>query len=319
MKYPDFLMAAPVAAAISIEAGRVTAVSAAKGPRGPVVAGYATEPLAPGVVVPALAAANIADRAALSGAIDAVLRRLQPRPKRVALVLPDMVGKVSIVHFDAVPARRPDLDQMVRFQVRKTAPFKIEEAQVAWTAGSATAGGGRDFVTVVSRRDVIAEYETACLEAGVHAGIVDLATLNVINLVLASAARPQGDWLLVHVAADYTTIAIMRGPDVIFFRNRADETEGNLAELVRQTAMYYEDRLGGKGFERVMLSGASAAPDRSAARDFHADLESRLGLEVTPLDPSSLATFSDRISVDAAFFAGVAPLVGVLRREWAAA
>ena len=36
-----------------------------------------------------------------------------------------------------------------------------------------------------------------------HAGLVDLATFNLINAVLAAGAPPSGDWLLVHVAADY--------------------------------------------------------------------------------------------------------------------
>ena len=40
---------------------------------------------------------------------------------------------------------------------------------------------------------------------------------------------------------------------MIFFRNRAADTEGTLADLVHQTAMYYEDRFKGAGFSRVIL------------------------------------------------------------------
>ena len=39
---------------------------------------------------------------------------------------------------------------------------------------------------------------------GVHAGLVDLATFNLMNLQLASPAG-GGDWLLVHLAVDYVT------------------------------------------------------------------------------------------------------------------
>ena len=76
--------------------------------------------------------------------------------------------------------------------------------------------------------------------------------------MLAGSGRPAADWLLVNVAADYASIALLRGPHLIFFRNRAADTDGTLADLVHQSAMYYEDRLKGAGFARVILAGAAA-------------------------------------------------------------
>src|SRR6185295_12745390 len=107
------------------------------------------------------------------------------------------------------------------------------------------------------------EYEQLAAAEGAHAGIVDLATFNVINAVLASPI-PASDWLLVNVAPDYVTLAILRGPHLIFFRNRATDTDGTLADLVHQTAMYYEDRLSGGGFARVLLAGAAGGGGRQA-------------------------------------------------------
>ena len=72
----------------------------------------------------------------------------------------------------------------------------------------------------LARREVIQEYEGVCSELGAHAGLVDLATFNVVNAVLATPPSPTGDWLLVNVAADYASIAILRGEHLIFFRNR---------------------------------------------------------------------------------------------------
>lgn len=319
MKLPDFLKTAPPAAAVSIGLDRVTAVSVARTAGRPVVSSHASEPLPPGVVVPSLAASNVLDRAVVSGALRQVIRRIEPKPRMVALVVPDMVGKVSIVRFEKVPARAADLEQMVRFQVRKTTPFRIEDAQIAWTPGSLAGDGAREFVTVVSRRDVIAEYEGVCEEAGLHAGLVDLATFNVINLVLSDAAgRPQGDWLLVHVAPGWATMAIMRGPDLIFFRNRADEEESNLAAMVHQTAMYYEDRLGGTGFERVILAGAGETSDPRTIEELRRSLEGRPGLSVTPLERSMPAWLPEGTAADPALVASLAPLIGLLQREHAA-
>ena len=69
-----------------------------------VLSGYAREALPDGAVEPALNAPNVHDAAALTAAIGAALDRLPPRPKRIALVLPDSVGKLSLLRFEKIPA-----------------------------------------------------------------------------------------------------------------------------------------------------------------------------------------------------------------------
>ena len=96
--------------------------------------------------------------------------------------------------------------------------------------------GGREFLVTTARRDIIEQYERVCSAAGANAGLVDLASLNLINAALASAAQAAaGDWLIVNVAQDYATLAIVRGKDVIFFRTRQLEADGDLADLVTNT------------------------------------------------------------------------------------
>jgi hypothetical protein len=146
---------------------------------------------------------------------------------------------------------------------------------------------------------------------------VDLSTFNVINAVLASGAAATGDWLLVNVALDSASIAILRGSDPIFFRNRPADAEGLLADMVHQTAMYYQDRLEGTGFSRVLLRGAAAAT--SGQHDQVADrlrqsLEQRLSTTVETVDPRQAATLSDRIGAAPALLDALTPLVGAVLR-----
>lgn len=302
-------------AALEIGAERVSAATIEWRGRQPVIAAHAAEPLPPGVVVPALTAANVHDRATVGAAITRVLDRVG-RPRRLGLVIPDATAKVSLIRFERVPQRTQDLDQLVRWQVRKAAPFPIEEAQVSYVAGL---GGsdGQEFVVSLARRDVVEEYEHLCADAGAHAGIVDIATFNVINAVLAGSVAPSGDWLLVNVAADSASIAILRGPHVMFFRNRTAEADGTLADLVHQTAMYYEDRLKGGGFARVIISGLAAAGVQHAAdaEQLRRSLEERLGTIVEPIDPRAAATLTDRIAAAPALLDTLAPLVGLMLRD----
>jgi Type IV pilus assembly protein PilM len=257
---------------------------------------------------------NTHDRASVMTALNRVLERVG-RPRRIGLVVPDVVGKVSLVKFERVPASVADLDQLVRWQVRKTAPFPIEEAQVSYMPGMMTPEG-QEFIVSLARRTVVEEYEALCAEAGAHAGLVDLATFNVINAVLAAPNVPAADWLLVNVASDSASIAIMRGANLIFFRNRTSDTGGTLAggtlaDLVHQTEMYYEDRLKGDGFARVILAGAAS----HAADEVRRSLQERLARTVETIDPRNAAALTDRISATPAFLETIAPLVGMLLRD----
>jgi len=305
------------AVAVELAANRVSAASLEWRGGQPTVAAHATEPLPPGALVPALTAANTHDRPAVVRALTAVLERVG-RPRRIGLIVPDVVAKVSLVRFERVPGKVQELDQLVRWQVRKSAPFAIEEAQVSYVPGL-RADDGQEFVVSLARRSVIEEYEGLCAEVGAHAGLVDLSTFNVINAVLAGSAPPStdADWLLVNVAADYTSIALLRGSSLIFFRNRAADTEGTLADLVHQTANYYEDRLKGAGFTRVILAGAGAAPIEHAPEieDARRSLEDRLRTPVAGVDPRAAAGLTDRITAAPALLDALTPLVGLLLRD----
>jgi Tfp pilus assembly PilM family ATPase len=313
---PRWLANRPPAAAVEINPRRVTAAVIANQGGTRVLTSYAGEPLPAGVVDASLNASNIHDSAALTAAIRSVLDRLTSRPRRIALVLPDTVGKLSLVRFEKIPAKVQDLDQLIRWQVRKAAPFKIEDAQVSWIPGIVPPEGGREYVVTVARRDIIESYERACEAAGAYPGIVDLATVNLVNAVLATDARgaPETDWLLVHVAADYSTLAVVRGTNVIFFRTRASDKNDDLADLVHQTAMYHEDRLGGGGFGRVVLAGASLR-GADVADQLRRELEARLGSHVEALDFRGAVALRDRIAAAPELLDSLAPAIGVILRE----
>jgi type IV pilus assembly protein PilM len=300
--------------AVEIAARRVTVVTIRHESGKAVVAASATEPLAPGVVTPGLAHPNIRDTEAVVSALSRALERAGIRPKRVGLVIPDAAARVSIVRFDTVPPRARDLDELVRWQVGKGAPFRIEEGQLSYVPGAAVGTGGREFVSVLVRRDVIEEYEGVCARAGMHAGLVDIASFNVVNAVLAAAQEKDGaDWLLVHVTPEDTTLAIVRSGDLIFFRNRP-AAEGSLEDLVHQTAMYYEDRLGGRGLSRVIVAGGSDGGDA-----LRRALEDRLRVSVESIDPRHAAGLRDRVSASSELLDAIAAPVGLIVRDTAGA
>jgi type IV pilus assembly protein PilM len=307
----SWLASPPLDAAIEIAPEAVSiAVLGGRG-QNAVVQGYAVEPMPSGAVAPSLTGVNMPDRDVVVRALRAACDSVGVRPRRVALVVPDLVGKVSLVRFEQTPAKRDDLDQMIRWQMKKSTPFPVEDACVTYSPG-ASGTDGNEFVVVAARREIVREYEGVCEDAGIEAGLVDLATFGVVNLFLSSEPAVTGDWLVVHMRPEYTSIVILRQEDLIFFRNRAEGDEEALQDVVHQTAMYYQDRLGGRGFSRILLGGLGKAP--GAVDMARRNLEEHMGAHVEPIDPTSGAALTDRIQPTPELMATLSPLVGMLLR-----
>jgi type IV pilus assembly protein PilM len=303
--------------ALVIGSARVVGVTLGRAGDGPAVARHAVETLPPGLVTPGLNQANVSDPAALAGAVGRVLDQIG-RPRRIGLVLPDAAAKVSLVRFETLPSRSSDLDQLVRWQVRRAVPFPIDGAQVSWSPG-ARLEHGRELVVTVMRRDVVQEYEAACVGHRTHPGLVDIATFNLVNLVIAADRRSRGgdlesDWLLVSLTPDYSALAIVRGTELIFYRYRPSGAEEPLADLVHQASMYYEDRLGGRELSRVVIGGGEAA-DSAQVDALRDAVSSRWQCRVESLDAGRAVPVAERGSVALDLWTAMAPAVGLVLRE----
>ncbi len=314
MTLPAFLQQAPPTVAVDLAPERVAVVRVERRGATAAIASHGVEALPPGAISGALSAPNMPDVPAVAAAISRALATAGTRATRVSLVVPDTIARVSLVRFESVPAKAGDLDELIRWQVKKTTPFPLDDALIGYTPGLALPGA-HEFIVTVARRDVVQQYERACELAGAHAGIVDLATFNVVNAVLASAGPGTGDWLLVHAAPSYVSLAVLREGHLIFYRTRGEDSEGSVADLVHQTAMYYEDRLHGQRFGQVLLAGGSTV---AGADHLRRELSERLGLEVAAVDPFHAASPAARLGASPSLADALAAGIGILLRERAA-
>jgi Tfp pilus assembly PilM family ATPase len=303
-----WLTPVPPSVAIAIASRRVTVVEVPW--PGSTMSAYAGEGIPEGAVTPALTGVNIVApdvvRAAIKRALD---RAGLGSVRRAALVVPDTVARVSLLTFDQVPTRSQDLQQLIQWQLRKASPYPLEEAVISHFP--AAAGEGHlSVAAVVGRRDVLAQYEGVVSELGIHAGVVDLASFNVINAVFASASPDGRDWLVIHMTPEATTLAILRGDSLMFYRHRAHADDEPLGSLVHQTAMYHEDRLGGGGFGRVWLSGAGPRPDEARV-----EISRRLNVPVESVDVRPAAGVDGLDAPSAEVLDALAAPVGILVRE----
>ena len=100
----------------------------------------ASTSLPPGAIVPSLTGHNVLQSGAVVQAVRGLIEQIGGRQRRVALAIPDTAAKVSLLPFEHIPANPRDLEQLIRLQLRKTVPFPVEDAQVAWSRGGVQDG-----------------------------------------------------------------------------------------------------------------------------------------------------------------------------------
>ena len=152
-----------------------------------VVAGYASEPLPPGSATPALNAPNVHDEAALAAAI-AACSSSSARRRRSRWSCRTRSRKVSLLRFEKMPAKAAGPRSADSLADAEGGAVPDRGRAGAWQPGvalpAAAASSSSPWRAAMSSES----YERACDAAGVHAGIVDLASFNVINAVLGGAA-----------------------------------------------------------------------------------------------------------------------------------
>ena len=93
------------------------------------------------------------------------------RRMTTALVIPDYAVRMAILDFEEFPAREEDRISLLRFRLRKTVPFHIEEARLAYSIQVSTPAHW-EILAVAIANPILHEYESIFVEAGHRIGLV---------------------------------------------------------------------------------------------------------------------------------------------------
>lgn len=205
----------------------------------PVLA-FATLPA--GVVQPGLAGANFIDEPVVSSVLRQALDEVAAREKNLTLVVPDAAVRVLILDFDSLPSKAQDAMPIVRFRLRKLAPFDVDDAAVSYQVMRQVPGQLRVLVTVMPA-EIRAEYEGVVRAAGYEPGVV-------LPSMLASLAalRSTEAALVVNRNGLSLTTAITSGDELLLHRtmelpaSEAGQRE-ETTQAVSVASAYFEDTM----------------------------------------------------------------------------
>jgi type IV pilus assembly protein PilM len=266
--------------AIEIAADRI---AAARWTRTGSLDGFAVENLTSGSIVPSAVETNIINVAAVKSVFASVCSRINAKDEGVALLLPDPVIRVFVQHFDDFPRSAQEAIPMLRWKLKKSVPFEVDETLISYMR-QAPRGAGVDVLTSLARLRIIREYEALAEGIGLHPGVVLSSSLAAITLLdhdkAALMARISGTSL--------TTVIVREG---ILGGYRCTELPAHAGEVTPQTlleeifpvAAYYQDTWQ-EGIQSVRVAGlGSRLPDFVAPleKEFHCDVRSLLHTAVS--------------------------------------
>jgi type IV pilus assembly protein PilM len=205
-----------------------------------------------GVIAPGLNGPNVLNAEALRTALNGALGAVAGKSRDVIIVLPDVAIRVVLLDFEALPAKQEEAEPVIRFRLKKSLPFDVEQAVISYDV--IRSNGNIRVVAAVSPRPVIEEYEKALRDAGYTPGVVLPSSLAALGLI--DGERPT---LVLKVDPMNITIVAVERQELRLVRSLdnphgANVSAAELAEAVLPSIVFFEDTFAAR-IEKIYVGG----------------------------------------------------------------
>jgi type IV pilus assembly protein PilM len=200
---------------------------------------------------------NVVQPDAVRSILRKVLSRVPAHNSPLALLIPDPVVRVFILPFDTLPRRADEALQLLRWRLKKSVPFDVDETAVSWMRQTGR-HGALEIVTAVARQRIVKEYEDILQPLGATAGVVLSSTLGALPLL-----GDDGSTLLVRISGKTLTTVIVSGGNLCVYRSTEMSSEASaldpqsMLDEIFPAVAYFQDTWGSAP-DRALLAGFSA-------------------------------------------------------------
>ncbi len=215
---------------------------------------HAIEPLPLGAIMPSPVDANVIQPEAVRSALRKVFNRVPVHDAPLALLIPDPVVRVFILPFDTLPRRADEAVPLLRWRLKKSVPFDMEETVVSWMRQS-----GREatleVITAVARQRIVREYEDILEPLNASARVVLSSSLASLPLL-----GDEGGTLLARMSGKTLTTVVVNAGRLCVYRSTEMTGEASLLDPqamldeVYPAIAYYQDTWGSSP-DRACVTG----------------------------------------------------------------
>ncbi len=161
---------------------------------------------------------GIMDSFAVSEAIRNLFERLGVKNTKVAIAVS---GNGVIIKKITLPKMSmEELSDQIRFEAEQYIPFEIDEVNIDYEVVDSSEEDQMDVVLVAAKKDVISDYTSVVVQAGLEPVVVDVAAFALQNAYEYNYNIDQ-DLItaLVNIGASSTNINILLGNKSLFWRD----------------------------------------------------------------------------------------------------
>lgn len=200
---------------------------------------------------------NVLDATAFEQVLSDVLQATCGGQRSLALAVPDLAVRVFVLHFDSLPEKVEDALALLRWRLKKSLPFDVEEALLSYQP-QRNPSGGLEVILAVAQRRILRRYEELVGALGFQPGVVLPGTVALLPLV--ADAQNDGGTLVAHLSGGALTTAIVKNGVLYFYRSVespfTDVVVGPQAffDELYPSLVYFQDTWG-SAVRRVVLAG----------------------------------------------------------------
>ncbi|HXA83596.1 MAG TPA: hypothetical protein VNZ47_00875 [Candidatus Dormibacteraeota bacterium] len=207
-----------------------------------------------GTIAPGLSLPNILDAQALRTALSGALGAVAGKSKDVIVVLPDVAIRMILLDFESLPAKRQEIEPVIRFRLKKSLPFDVDQAVLSYDV--TRSNGTVRVAAAVAPREIIEEYEKAFRDVGYEPGVVLPSSLAALGLV--DGERPT---LVLKVDPMNITITAVEHHELRLVRTLDNPHGGifsaaDLSEAVLPSIVFFEDTFAAH-IEKIYVGGTA--------------------------------------------------------------
>lgn len=282
----------------------------------PLLETYRVQSLEEASVPATISDQELIDQDAVSETIRSLFETTGVRPGKISLVLPDNLAKLSLLTLPERPPSRRQLEEVIRFKMRRGVPFRLADAAMSYQV-LPSEDKGLSILVAVIRRALIERYEAAFEATGARPGLVDLCTPNLLNLCRAKieAASAEGDVAFLNCAGSYFSLAIVRRSRLVFMRCKTYSMgngepapiNGLLGRELGYSLSYYEEKLGGEGIRTLFVRSVEVPFEELSGQLTSLDAD-----HVELIDPVASVETEGGAKVEPALAQRLAPALGAV-------
>jgi hypothetical protein len=203
-----------------------------------------------GILDPSPVKENILDTQAFAETVKKLVPPAGSGGRRTAaLILPDNCVRIAVLEFDTLPEKEEERLALIRFRLRKSVPFDVDEATVAWYQQTE-----KSVLVALAPAEIIAHYEAPFRAAGLNPGFAAVSSLAMLEILPTT-----GSFLVARRSPGSLTVLAVKDGAITIARSLelTEDLPDPIAEIsndIYPTIAYIEDQSAARP-EKIYLAG----------------------------------------------------------------